>query len=1113
MLDFIERILRMPRVVLTVMVIILVAGTGAYMSMPKESFPAIDVPYLYVSISQSGVAPRDAENLLAKPAEEELANLPGLQNISSTSTTGHASVFLEFDINTDKDQALQDTRARIDAIKAKLPADANDPSVHEIDLVGMPIISVAVYGAAPEKELVRRAEQLQDALEGIGEVREATLSGARKEQLEVRVDLLRLEAYGLTANQLFDALARNNMVVPGGTLNTGQGSFNIEVPGLITTAQDVYNLPLKTDGNTIVTFGEVATITRTLADATEYTQVNGSPALILGVSKKLGTNIIDVSDKVRAVTEDVAKDWPTGVTYSFFLDQAETTTALFRSLEAAVLTAVALVLITCIATLGVRPALMIGLSIPLSFMMAFLVADMLGMTINMMVMFGLVIAVGVLVDDPVVVVEYAERKLQEGVPKREAFILAMRKMFVPVVGATATTLGAFVPLLFWPGIIGKFMSYLPMIVIIVMIASFISALIFMPVIGSVIASTHVDPHEKAKADIVMYPDKFDTSKVGGLTGIYVRIMDKLLHWPLPTLAAGFGIIATIFVVYAMNPTGSEAFPASEPEFATVAVVGKGNYSPEEIRDMMMEIESELLQVNGIQDVIMQFGSTGAFGSTPPDTIGNFQLQLTNWNHRVPASEIFADIRQRVASFAGLDIQLLAAENGPPAGKDINLRVESTNYDDLVPVVTAIRDHLASWPEVVDLEDGRPSPGIDWQITIDRAEAGKYGIGVRELAPYVQLITSGVKLGTYRDAETGDELDIRVRLPKEERTFDALDSMRIATAQGLVPVSNFIERKAVPKVANIQRRNQVYTMPVAAGLTNLPEGVYAADKVQQLQSWIAEQDFPQAVRVEFGGAEEQMGDANAFIGQAMMMAMALIFFILLLEYNSFYQVMVTLSTVIMSVAGVLLGMLVTGMSFSAIMTGLGIVALAGIVVKNGIVLIDTYNDYHRHQNVEAVKAMLLTVSQRVRPVLLTAFLTALGVIPMWANVEFDFIRREIVLGGLAGSWFVHLSAALVSGLFFSTALTLVMVPVMITAPTVMWKQIKWLGALFAALGRWIASPFRRGQAVAVPAGFDGVAVEVPEDADGAKRYIVSKDAGLTEKEANGVTVVSRRDAAE
>ena len=1111
MVDFIVKILRMPRVVLTIMVVMLGAGIAAYVSLPKESFPAIDVPYLYVSISQTGVSPRDAENLLAKPAEEELATLPGLQNISSTSTTGHASVFLEFDINTDKDQALADTRARMDALKSKLPDDANDPIVAEIDLVGMPIISVAVYGSAPEKELVRRAEDLQDALEGIAEVREATLSGARDEILEVKIDLLRLEAYGLTANQLFDALSKNNMVVAGGTLNTGQGSFNIEVPGLITDAQDVFELPLKTDGNTVVTFGDVATITRTLADATDYTTVNGSPALILGVSKKLGTNIIDVSDKVRATTEEAAKDWPAGVHYSFFLDQAETTTSLFRSLEAAVLTAVALVLITCVATLGVRPAIMIGMSIPLSFMMAFLVAQSLGMTINMMVMFGLVIAVGVLVDDPVVVVEYAERKLQEGVSKKEAFILAVRKMFVPVVGATATTLGAFVPLLFWPGIIGKFMSYLPMIVIIVMIASLISALIFMPVIGSVIASTHVDEKEKEAADIVMYADKFDSKKVRGLTGVYVRTLEHLLHWPLPTLAVGFAIIIGIFVTYATNPTGTEAFPASEPEFATVAVVGRGNYSPEEIRDMMGDIGDEIMQVQGIQDVIMQFGSTGAFSTMPPDTIGNFQLQLVNYNNRVKAAEIFADIRERVKGFAGLDIQVLGAENGPPAGKDINLRVESTNYDDLVPVVTAIHDHLASWPEVVDLEDGRPSPGIDWQITIDRNEAGKYGIGVRELAPYVQLVTSGVNLGTYRDAETGKELDIKVRLPEDERTFDALDSMRIATAQGMIPVSNFIERTAVPKVANISRRNQVYQMPVAAGLVNLPEGVYAADKVAELQTWIDSQDFPETVSVAFGGAEEQMGDANAFIAQAMVAALVLISFVLLLEYNRFYQVFVTLMTVVMSMAGVLLGMLATGMSFSAIMTGLGIVALAGIVVKNGIVLIDTYNDYNRHQGVEPVKAMLLTAAQRVRPVLLTAFLTALGVIPMWANIEFDFIRREIVVGGIAGSWFTHLSAALVSGLFFSTALTLVMVPVMITAPSVMWSQIKWLGSLFGRLGRFVTGRGRAAQAV--PAGFDGMAVEIPDDADSAKRYIVSKDAGLVEKEKNGVTVVSRPEAAE
>ncbi|MDB5540923.1 MAG: efflux transporter permease subunit, partial [Devosia sp.] len=905
------------------------------------------------------------------------------------------------------------------------------------------------------------------------------------------------------------------MVVPGGTLDTGHGSFNVEVPGLITNAQDVYSLPIKADGDNVVTFGDVATITRTFEDATEYAHVNGQPAITLGVIKELGTNVIDVSDQVRKVTTDFVKDWPAGIQHSFLVDQADSTKNLFRSLEAAVLTAVALVMVTCVATLGVRPALMIGTSIPISFMIAFLVVQLLGMTINMMIMFGLVLAVGVLVDDPIVVVEYAERKLQEGVSKKEAFILAARKMFVPVVSATFTTLGAFIPLLFWPGIIGKFMSYLPIIVIVVMCASLLSALVFMPVIGAIIASSHVDPKAKEAADVVMYPDKFDTRKVKGATGIYVRTLQHLIRHPIITLLVGFTIVGLMFYAYISHPTGMEAFPASEPEFGTVNVVARGNYSPVEIRDMLAEVETQILQVQGVQDSIMTFAGGGsAFASSgPPDTIGQFNLQLQPWNERVKAEQIFQNIRDRVKNISGLEVQIAAQENGPPAGKAINLTVESTNYADLAPVVGKLRNYVENdLGDTIDVEDGRPSPGIDWEVTIDRVAAAKYGIGVRELSPYVQLVTSGVKLGSYRPDDVDDELDIRVRLPLGERSFDSLDSLRIVTAQGLVPVSNFIKREAVPKVANISRKNGLYVMGVAANLT---PGVAADAKIAQLKEWVGTQDFPSTAVVKFGGADEQIGDTNAFIVKALGAALFLIFLVLLLEYNSFYQVLVTLSTVLMSLAGVMLGMVVTGMSFSAIMTGLGIVALAGIVVKNGIVLIDTYNHYNRGDGVEPVKAMLITASQRVRPVLLTATVTALGVIPMALNVEFDFIRREIVSGGLAGSWFTHLSAALVSGLFVSTALTLVMVPVMITAPSVI--KNGWVGSLFGsifgAIFGVVAWPFRAlfGRKKTVAVTPEGQTVEIPAGIDSSKRFIRTDGSGLVETEQDGVTVISREAA--
>lgn len=1100
MMNFLESILRMPRVVLTVMGILLLAGFSAYTTLPKESFPAIDIPYFYVSVSQTGVSPRDAERLLAKPIEDRVKDLDGLENYTSTSTTGHASVFLEFNVNADKDKALADIRAKLDGVSGELPEDANEPTVTEISFSSMPSISVAIYGNVPERALVQNAKNLQDRLEGIGIVQSVTISGARDEMLAVTIDMNRLEAYNLTASQLFDALARNNMVVAGGTLDTGQGSFNVEVPGLITTAQDVYTLPIKADGDNIVTFGDVATITRTFKDATEYAHVNGQPAITLGVIKELGTNVIDLSDQVRQVTTEFAKDWPTGVQYSFLVDQADSTKNLFRSLEAAVLTAVALVMTVCVATLGVRPALMIGTSIPISFMIAFLVVQTMGMTINMMIMFGLVLAVGVLVDDPIVVVEYAERKLQEGVSKKEAFIMAARKMFVPVVSATFTTLGAFVPLLFWPGIIGKFMSYLPIIVIVVMVASLLSALVFMPVIGAIIASTHVDPKAKEAADVVMYADKFDVKKVRGATGIYVRTLQRLIRHPILTLGAGFAVVVGMFALYIANPTGVEAFPASEAEFGTVNVVARGNYSPTEVRDMLVEVETQILQVQGIQDSIMTFaggggGGGGMGGSAPPDTIGQFNLQLISWNERVPAEQIFQNIRDRVAGISGVEVQIAAQENGPPAGKAINLSVESTAYEDLTPVVGKLRDFIETeLGQTIDVEDGRPSPGIDWQVTIDREAAAKYGIGVRELSPYVQLVTSGVKLGSYRPNDADDELDIRVRLPLEERTFDSLDSLRIVTAQGLVPVSNFIQRQAVPKVANITRKNGLYQMAVAA---NFEPGVAADEKMQVLKTWVAEQDIPATTTVVFGGADEQIEDTNAFIVGALLAALFIIFLVLLIEYNSFYQVLVTLTTVLMSLAGVMVGMVVTGMSFSAIMTGLGIVALAGIVVKNGIVLIDTYNHYNREEKVEPVKAMLITASQRVRPVLLTATVTALGVIPMALNVEFDFIRREIVTGGLAGSWFTHLSAALVSGLFVSTALTLVMVPVMITAPSVIGASLSRLWARFTGL-------FRRKQTAVTP---DGTRIEIPSDADSAAKYI-GKD-GPTRPDEDG----SSRQAAE
>lgn len=1118
MIDALENILRRPKSVITIMIVLLLAGVSAYINLPKEGQPAIDIPYLYVSVSQTGVSPGDAERLLARPMENELRNLDGLKAMTSTSSTGHASVFLEFDINFNKDEAISAVREKVDRAKSQLPDDANEPTVNEVSISDFPTVTVALYGDVPERALSQTARKLQDQLEGISAVRTVDMSGQREEVLDIVVDMIKLESYNLTTNQLFDALARNNLVVPAGTLDTGQGKFAIEVPGLIETASDVYNLPLKTDGSSNVTFGDVASIQRTFKDAETFTRVNGQPAIILGVFKRLGSNVIEMSADVRKLVDETASDRNSAIKTAVMIDQAKPAQDMLGSLQSAVLTAVALVMIVTIAMLGIRPALMIGLAIPTSFMMAFLFLQLIGMTVNMMIMFGLVLTVGMLVDGAIVIVEYADRKISEGMERREAFIRAAKLMFWPIVSSTGTTLAAFLPMLLWPGIIGKFMSYLPIMVIITLISSLMTAMVFLPVVGGLLARKNVSEKEKLAAQALSGRDNFDPKAVPGLTGGYVRFLNAIIRRPIMVLVVGIGVIVGIFMYYGANSTGMEAFPSIEPEYATVAVTGRGNYSPVEIRDLLIEVETEVLKVSGIREVVMNFGSTGAVSSPPPDTLGNLQLEFEPFSDRRFAEEIFADIRDNIKDIKGVGVELLEAEEGPPTGKDLSMRVTAQSYDDLAPTVAKIRNFVENdLGNMIEVEDGRPLPGIDWKINVNREMAALYGIGVRDLSPYVQLVTTGVSIGTYRPDDAIDELDIKVRLPKDQRSFEALDSLRIITNAGLVPVSNFITREAVPKVASISRRDSKYTMSVRANVSGENEDgspATAAVKVEELKTWISAQTWPAGVAFEYAGADEQTNETNAFMAQAGGAAMFLMFLILLTQFNSFYQVAITLSTVIMSVAGVLLGMLITGQPFSAIMTGVGVVSLAGIVVNNSIVLIDTYNRF-RHEGADPISASLMTASQRLRPVLLTTITTVFGLIPMAMGITLDFFGQSIIVGDPSGAWWIQLATAVISGLTFSTLLTLIMVPVLLVAPSIwkdqlihLWQMITYPFRVISA--RRLAKATSNAEQVddesETPLVEDQPMVaKIPTDANSAKAYMTGD---LISEERDGVTVVSR-----
>ncbi|MGX1306086.1 multidrug efflux pump [Amorphus suaedae] len=1049
MIDALEGIIRRTRTVLTIMIVSVAAGILAYVSIPKEANPDIDVPVFYVSIVQQGISPEDAERLLVRPMETDLRSLDGLKELTAIASEGHAGIVLEFEADFDKDKALADVRDKVDQAKADLPEQAEEPVIHETNFSLVPTITVALSGDVPERTLYKRARQLKDEIEAIPSVREANLSGHREELLEVIIDRTALESYGVTQDELLSALTSNNQLVPAGFIDTGQGRFQVKVPGLLENREDVFSLPIKQNAEGVVTLDDIADVRRTFKDPSSYTRVNGKPAIAIEVVKRLGTNIIDNNQAVRDVVDREIADWPSTIRVDYLLDQSSFIFEVLGSLESSIITAICLVMIVVVAALGIRSALLVGLAIPTTFLLGFLILSTIGMTVNMMVMFGLVLTVGMLVDGAIVIVEYADRKIVEGMPRKEAYIRAARLMFWPITSSTATTLAAFLPMLLWPGVAGEFMSYLPIMVIIVLSAALVTAMIFLPVAGGIFGRGKASPAEQEAAKRLSAAEELDPDSIPGLTGIYVRG----LHWlagtvvgNLVTVAAVVGVSAFVIMTFAQHATGVEFFVEEEPDVAVVLVSARGNMSADEARTLVAQVEREVLATEGVENVVMNAhpsgGSSGegfkidGVNDKPADVIGELQLDLADYCCRRSAAQIFEEIRTRTAQIPGIKTEVRKIEGGPPTGKDIQLQIAGNDYDTVEQIVGRVRAHVETVAGLRDLEDDRPLPGIEWQLDINREEAGRYNAAIASVGSMVQLVTTGVLIGNYRPDDSDDEIDIRVRFPEDQRTLDQFESLRMKTANGMVPIANFVKVNPSQRVSSITRKDGLYAMSVKADVIEA-EGYDLNQKIAELQGWLDSQDWPGGVSFTFRGADEDQQESGAFLMKAMLGSLFLMFIILVTQYNSFYQTAITLSTVVLSVIGVLIGMTLTGQKFSIIMTGTGVVALAGIVVNNAIVLIDTYNRMREDVD-DPLTAVLKTAAQRLRPIMLTTITTIAGLIPMATEINLDFFDRTVAIGGITSMWWVQLSTAIIFGLGFSTLLTLVVVPVALAAPSV-WRR--------------------------------------------------------------------------
>lgn len=1064
------------RMVIAILICAVMAGAATYIKLPKEADPDIPIPFVMITVPLAGVTPEDAERLLVRPIEQEIQALEGLDTFSSFGAEGAAQLLLEFEIDVDVDQAVLDVKDKVDMAKRYFPQDAREPIITEFNAAQFPMIVVNIHGDVPERGLSRIAEDLKDRLEGLGGVLEARVQGKRDDLLEIVIDPVKLETYNVSYQEIFSIVNANNQLIPAGEIDTGQGSFAVKVPGIIRTGADALSLPIKRTDNAVVTLADVADVRRTFKDPTGFASFDGDQALLIEVVKRTGANILDTANDVRAIVDDESQKWPPTVKATITSDTSELIGSQLGTLQSSIMTAILLVMIVVVAALGLRSATLVGIAIPSSFVIAFLFLGAFGYTINMMVMFGMVIAVGILVDGGIVVTEYADRKMAEGLNRKEAYTLSAKRMFWPIVSSTLTTLAAFVPFLFWNSMPGKFMAYLPLTLIFVLTSSLMVALIFLPVLGTVIGGRAGG--EGTDENLAALAADGDPRKAKGWIGAYVKVVSETVRRPLLTSAAVFALVISIFVWFGSEQHKTEFFLDVEPEQAFVFVQAQGPLSADEEAALVRRAEEAITGTYGITALSTRTGSGGqdgisfdGVGDKPRDAIGQILLDMnTSSDGPYNGRETLAEVRERLSAIPAMRFEIRAREQGPPGGKDIQVALLSNNAGDLDRTATLIRGWLENRNDVIEIEDSRPLPGIEYQLSVDRAEAGKFGVDVAQIGSAVQLVTNGVLVGRYRPDDSNEEVDIRLRFPEGDRSASTIDSLKIATPQGNVPLSLFVTREPAPRVSQIERRDGKRVIDVRG---NAREQGTGAGIVAELKDFIASQDLPTGLEVRFEGADEDTAEAGAFFAGAALAALFMMGVILLWQFNNFWQVALTLSAVIISTAGVLVGINLLLPYVSILMIGTGIVALAGIVVNNNIILIDTFNRL-KEDGRSSEDAAVATAAQRIRPILLTTFTTVCGLLPMIIQMNVNFREGAINFGGASSEWWVQLATAVVFGLAFSTMIILLVTPTWLLVPdrfqrlsSRMWRKVRGGGTNEAAYAR-PANDANGGQQVLPPA---------------------------------------------
>ncbi len=1001
--------------VFALMLIILIVGIYSYIVLPRESTPDITIPYVLVVTPYEGVTPDDIESLITYPIERKLKGLKDVEKIRSVSAEGSSMITIEFDPDVNINNALQWVRDKVDQAKGDLPNDLeNDPSVLEINLSEFPILMVSVSGKVDETVLKGVGEKLEERIEEISGVLDVVLTGGRERQIRVEFDPDRLYAYRISLNEIVRAIRQENVNIPGGSIDIGQGKYLLRIPGEFSDPEEIDNLVLTERDGRVIYFKDVARIIDSFEDRTSYARLNGNQSVSLAIKKRTGANIIEVADRVFALLESADELVPPGIDLSVTFNQSKDIRRMVSELENNIITGLILIVLVLFMFLGLRNSLFVALAIPFSMLLSFAVLQLMGITLNMVVLFSLILALGMLVDNAIVIVENIYRHMQEGYSGIKAAKIAVAEVGWPVISSTATTLCAFFPMTFWPGIMGEFMKFLPLTLIITLSASLFVALVINPTICG-----HFMLLEK--------PGQQNKKRPSKAIKWYGILLEYALKQRLLVVLASFLLLFGIGASYAVLGHGIELLPDMEPNLAFVEIKAPEGANLAASNVLARQVEAFAVAEKDIRYTVAEIGISGSErgGGSAQSNLSKVSLDFIERKDRKEDSRDVLDrIRSAVTPIPGAEFKVEQQEEGPPTGPPVSVEISGDKIDILDQLVMEARQLIKDVAGLVDLKDDFSKAKPEIRIDVDREKASLLKLSTAEISEMVKAAISGTKLGVYREGE--DEYDIVARMPAQRRTSVAdIENLLIPAGDGSpIPLSTVATVELGAGFGSIRHIDQKRVVTISAETF----GRNSHEVLLEVQKRLATMQLPAGYQITYSGEQEEQQKAAAFLSKAFVGAILLIMLVLITQFNSLLQTLIVMTSVLLSLTGVFLGLMVTSTPFGIIMTGIGVISLAGVVVNNAIVLIDYINQLIQ-EGMELNAALIRAGTVRFRPVMLTATTTILGLLPMAVGISFDFIAFRWVIGGESADWWGPMAVAVIFGLAFATLLTLIVVPVL------------------------------------------------------------------------------------